>query len=113
MTKLDPNDGHLVLINTFSVAPENAERLLAELVHATENVMCRRPGFVSANLHLSEDRKRVANYAQWRSKADLDAMMKDPEAKQHMQKAASIAISFEPIFYELRESHSAPGAPST
>jgi quinol monooxygenase YgiN len=61
----------------------------------------------SANLHISKDKKHVVNYAQWRSQDDLDAMMKDPTAQTHMKEAAAIAISFEPIYYDLRETHMA------
>ena len=107
MTILDPNDGHITLINTFTVAPAKADALLKMLSEATEHGMRQRPGFISANLHVSLDRKHVANYAQWRSKADNDAMMNDPDAQTHMRKAAALAESFDPIYYELRESHSA------
>lgn len=72
--------------------------------------MRQRPGFVSANLHVSRDRRHVANYAQWRSQSDLDAMMADSAAREHMGEAAGIAVSFDPIYYELRESHAAEGA---
>lgn len=104
MTTLDPNDGYVVLINTFTVDPEQAEALLAELIEATEQGMRTRPGFISANLHVSTDRTHVANYAQWRSYADIDAMMADPTAQTHMKRAASITTSFDPIYYELRDS---------
>ena len=104
MTTLNPNDGYIVLINTFSVEPDNAEALLAELREATEMGMRSRPGFVSANLHISKDGKHVANYAQWRSQADVDAMMADPTARTHMKRAADLATSFDPIYYELRDS---------
>ncbi|PZO66979.1 MAG: antibiotic biosynthesis monooxygenase [Paracoccus denitrificans] len=107
MTTLDPNSGYFVLINTFTVDPSKAEELLAVLSEATEHGMRQRPGFVSANLHISTDRRRVANYAQWRSQADFEAMMIDPEAKSHMMRAAEIASSFDPIYYELRECHGA------
>lgn len=107
MTKLDPKDGYVVLINTFTVDPSKAEELLKVLSEATAHGMRERPGFISANLHVSHDRKHVANYAQWRSQADVDAMMKDPAAQTHMRKAADIAESFEPTYYELRESHTA------
>lgn len=107
MTTLDPKDGYVVLINTFDVDPSKAEELLQVLSDATEHGMRRRPGFISANLHVSQDRKHVANYAQWRSQADLDAMMTDPAAQEHMRAAAAIADSFTPIYYELRETHAA------
>lgn len=104
MTTLDPTDGYVVLINTFSVDPDRAEELLAELTTATEQGMRHRPGFVSANLHLSHDRRHVANYAQWRTQADLDAMMSDTDAQAHMREAANIATAFDPVYYELRAS---------
>ena len=107
MTTLDPNDGHVVLINTFTVDPSKAEALLKLLKDATDKGMRQLPGFVSANLHMSKDKKHVANYAQWRSQADIDAMMKNPDAQVHMRKAAEMAVSFEPIYYELREAYSA------
>ena len=110
MITLDPNDGFVVLINTFKVEPDRAEELFGALSRATEHVMRHRPGFVSANLHMSQDRRHVANYAQWRSQADLDAMMSDPAARVHMQEAAAIATSFDPIYYALCEGHAAASA---
>ncbi len=107
MTNLDPAAGYVVLINTFTVDPERAEELLNLLYRATEEVMSRQLGFVSANLHISPDKRHVANYAQWRSHADIEVMMANPAAREHMGEAARIATSFEPIYYELRESHAA------
>ena len=78
-TTLNPNDGYMVLINTFTVEPSKADELLAELTHATEMRIRNRPGFISANLHVSDDRKHIANYAQWRTRADYDAFINDPE----------------------------------
>ena len=109
MTVLDASAGHLTLINTFTVEPERAEALLALLSEATHRIR-RMPGFVSANLHMSRDRRHVANYAQWRSHADLEAMLNSPEAQAHLREAAAIAASFTPILYDLRETHDAEGA---
>ena len=107
MVTLDPNSEYVVLINTFTVDPAKAEALLRVLSDATERGMKHRPGFVSASLHVSRDGRHVANYAQWRSQANIDAMMRDPAARAHMGEAAAIAESFDPIYYDLRESHSA------
>ena len=67
--------------------------------------MRKQPGFISANIHRSLDGTKVANYAQWRSKADLEAMQKNPEAGVHMKEAAALADSFEPILYEVFSIH--------
>lgn len=107
VTKLDAGAGYVVLINTFEVDPLRADELLSILSRATSEVMRFEPGFVSANLHISPDRRHIANYAQWRSQEDLDAMMGNPAARAHMREAASVAASFTPLYYELRESHSA------
>jgi len=109
MTVLNPSAGYRTLINTFTVEPERAEELLALLSEATQTIR-RMPGFVSANLHVGLDRRYVANYAQWRSQEDFEAMLKHPDAQPHLREAAAIASSFTPILYDLRETHSVEGA---
>lgn len=39
--------------------------------HVTNDQKLLKPGFTSANLHISLDKTRVVNYAQWRSKEDF------------------------------------------
>src|SRR5260370_33127329 len=90
---LDPKDSYLTFINTFTVEPDNAERLLQALRDATEEIFRHQPGFISANLHISRDLRRVVNYAQWRSKEDDVAVSKQPEVQAHMKHAAALAIS--------------------
>ncbi len=105
-----PDQLPIVLINTFTVEPERADALVALLVEATDAVMRHRPGFIGIKLHVSLDRTRVVNYVQWRSKADFDAMLADPEAREHMGKAAALAERFEPVLYTLArvDDHAAP-----
>src|SRR3546814_4296571 len=85
MTHIQPNDSQIALINTFKVDPDKAEALIALLDDATETVMKHRVGFISANIHRSLDGGRVANYAQWRTKADFEAMLADPACQEHMK----------------------------
>lgn len=101
MTTLDPTDTYATLINTFQVEPENADELV-ELLHEAASTMRKLYGFVSANLHLSTDKTRVVNYVQWRTHADFEAMLKNPDAQPHMAAAASLATSYDPVFYSLR-----------
>jgi catechol 2,3-dioxygenase-like lactoylglutathione lyase family enzyme/quinol monooxygenase YgiN len=101
---LDPKGGYLTFLNTFTVEPDNAERLLQALRNATHQFFRHQPGFISANLHISHDRRRVVNYAQWRSKQDYVAMTKQPEVQAHMKQAAGLAISFDPVDYDLHDS---------
>lgn len=101
MTTLDPSDGYFTMINTFEVDSENADKLV-DVLHEASGPIGKLPGFVSANLHMSVDRKRVVNYVQWRTRADFDAMQKHPDAQSHMKEAADLAKSFDPVFYTLR-----------
>ena len=76
MTTIREDDVSVALINTFFVKPENAEELVELLTKATDEVMRHQPGFISANLHISLDKTRVVNYAQWRSKEDFERIGK-------------------------------------
>jgi heme-degrading monooxygenase HmoA len=101
MVKIAKANDVVTLINVFTVAPEDQQRLVDVLVEATQAVMRKQPGFVSANIHKSLDGTRVANYAQWRSREAFEAMLRDREAAEHMGEAARIAESFEPHLYEV------------
>ncbi len=105
MPEIKAGGSTATLINTFFVAPDAVDRLVAVLNEATEGVMRRMPGFLSANIHKSLDGTRVVNYAQWRSKEEFEAMLANPEAAPHMQQAAALAERFEPVLYEVVAVH--------
>jgi heme-degrading monooxygenase HmoA len=100
MTQISQDNDVVTLVNVFTVAPERQQDLLDQLTAATDQVMNKLPGFVSANLHRSLDGTRVVNYAQWRSRADFEAMLRNPDAGAHMREIAKIA-SAEPHLYEV------------
>ncbi len=54
----------VTLINVLTVAPERQQELVDVLVKATQGVMSKQPGYLSANIHKSVDCTRVTNYAQ-------------------------------------------------
>jgi heme-degrading monooxygenase HmoA len=89
----------MTLINVFTVDPEHQQELIDVLAEAT-TVMTAQPGFVSANLHRSDDGRRVVNYAQWRSRDDYAAMQANPAARVHMGRAAELA-TFDPIVCDV------------
>lgn len=76
MTTIDSNKRICTLINVFTVKPENHLELFELLKEATENVMSKQPGYISANLHISDDKKTITNYAQWASLKDFEVMQK-------------------------------------
>jgi len=105
MTRIIKGASPTTLINIFTVAPERADELVKLLDEATDKVMKHQPGFVSANIHRSLGGQHVANYAQWRSKEDFDAMQGNPECKKHMMAAGKLAEKFEPELYAVASVH--------
>jgi heme-degrading monooxygenase HmoA len=105
MTTISQNSQYVTLINVFTVEPDKAEKLAEILTSATEKVMQFQPGFRSANIHLSADRSRVVNYAQWDSAEDYKAMFANDTAREHMGAAAALAVSFDPHLYTVESVH--------
>lgn len=91
MTTIAADTTLVTLINVFTVAPEQQQRLVDLLVRATQTVMNKQPGYVSANIHKSLDGTRVTNYAQWRSREDFEAMRSNAEVVVHMQEVLTFA----------------------
>ena len=104
MTTIEAGQPVVTLINVFTVPPQRQQELIDLLVRATDDVMRHRTGFVSANIHRGLDGTKVANYAQWRTRADFEAMLEDPRCQEHMAAAAAIA-GFEPVLYEVASVH--------
>lgn len=90
----------VTLINSFTVEPGQQDPLITLLEQATAEVMRHRPGFISASIHRGLDGTSVANYAQWASRADFEAMLGDPVAQVHMAQARAMATAT-PLLYEV------------
>ena len=105
MTTIDNSKNYCTLINVFTVLPEKHLELFELLKTATEEIMCKLPGYVSANLHISDDKKTVTNYAQWATLQDFQNMLKNEEAQKHMKLAASIVTEIKPTTYNSIWTH--------
>lgn len=82
--QLQQETGPVVLINTFTVAPEDVECLLAVW---TEDAafMKRQPGFISTQLHRGIAGSAVlVNVAIWESAEALRAAFFSPEFQAHV-----------------------------
>jgi heme-degrading monooxygenase HmoA len=101
MVTISKDKDVVILINVFTVAPEDQQRLVDVLVEATQAVMSKQQGFISANIHRSLDGTQVANYAHWQSREAFEAMLQDREAGGHMGEAARIAEGFEAHLYKV------------
>ena len=99
-TRIATDQPLVTLINVFTVDPADQHKLVEALIEATQQVMSKLPGFVSANIHRSLDGTRVTNYAQWRTQADVEALFRNPDAAPHMKKCQELATN-EGRLYEV------------
>ncbi|MGW4826627.1 antibiotic biosynthesis monooxygenase family protein [Amycolatopsis japonica] len=103
MGKISVTNEYYTLVNIFTVKPGDQRRMYDEIVDVTD-VIEKFPGFVSANVHISEDGVRLVNYAQWRSKKDFDAMQAHPSVQEHFRRCRAIA-TFDSIFCRVEYTH--------
>lgn len=89
----------VTLINTFSCAPEDRERVMGTL-QGVGPLATVAPGFVSASIHLSLDGTRIVNYVQWRSAADVEAFVADPRLQEALSSLDGIA-EVDPRLYQV------------
>jgi quinol monooxygenase YgiN len=111
MTTISTSGDIVTLINVFTVEPPQQQALVDLLTRATDETIRHKPGFISANIHKSDDGVRVTNYAQWRSREDLEAMLRDPEAQPHLREATALATAVDPHIYDVaavRHGHRVP-----
>lgn len=101
---IDPDQAVATLVNVFTVASERQQELVDLLVEATEQVMQHRDGFISANIHASDDGQRVVNYAQWESAEALQAALADSTVQQHLGPVTQLAEA-DPKLYRVVAVH--------
>ena len=89
------------LINTFTVAPERQLAVVDALRRFTEQHARTQPGFVAASVHAALDRRRVVNYVQWETGADMAAMLATPAAQAHMAEVGALAEHVEPVVHRV------------
>ena len=106
---MDRSQTGVVVINVFTVAPEDQEQLIDLLTQVTECFVKNVAGFLSATLHRSTDGTKVAMYARWRSDRDYQAMRSDPGPRPFLERALTFA-TFEPGIYEVAKEFDPPGA---
>jgi len=100
MLTITTGDRPMTVINVFSVAPTQQERLVELLTQATESSIRHVPGFVSAALHRSLDGSKVTMYAQWATPEDYERMRARPDTSPFLAEALAIA-RFDSGFYEV------------
>ena len=90
-TTLSKEQDISTVVNVFSVEPQNQQKHIDLWKAFAEEIAQKQSGFISANLHKSFDGKRVANYAQWERKEDVEAMFKVPDPKGYTEQIQQIS----------------------
>lgn len=84
MAQLQDEGGPVVLINTFTVGPADADALQAAWA-ADAALMKAQPGFISTQLHRGIAGSGVfLNYAVWQSTAHFKAAFASPEFRSKL-----------------------------
>lgn len=82
--QLRDEGGPVVLVNTFVVSPEDADRLLAAWT-ADADIMKRQPGFIATQLHRGIAGSGVfLNTAVWESVPHFRAAFMNPEFRARL-----------------------------
>ena len=99
--QLQQETGPVVLINSFTVAPEDADRLLA--VWAEDAAfMKQQPGFISTQLHRGiAGSTTFVNVAVWESAAALRAAFSSPEFQAHVGRYPESATTSPHLFEKV------------
>ena len=88
---IDPSAGHATLINIFTAAPDNRDRLVALLKEGTDEWISKVPGFIASSLHLARDDSRVVIVGQWRSADAIAAMRTHPAMPAYAERVRALA----------------------
>jgi hypothetical protein len=91
----------IVLINIFTLDPDKAEQFVSTQVAEYKRLNGQFPGSYTANLHISLDRTRAANYAHFVSVEDYIAMRNSPEFADHLKRLQGLVIKAEPQLYQV------------
>jgi quinol monooxygenase YgiN len=89
------------IITTFEVNPGSCEDILDLLLEAYEEVLQHSRGFIAAAVHVNDARTRVANYSQWETREDFQAMLRSDNMRRRNRAISAMCKSFEPVLYDV------------
>lgn len=81
----------VTFINVIDVDPSKQQEVIDILNEGTEQVISKRPGFISVTILASADKSRVINIARWDSADDEKATQADLVAAKYAKRTAAIA----------------------
>ena len=89
------------VITTYDVAPDNFHDLVEKLKEACHEFVRHQPGFVGGAMHVNDAQTRIANYTQWATRDDFQAMTRSPEMQAYNAKFAELCKAFKPVMYDV------------
>lgn len=101
MPHITEQSSHQTVLTTFEVTPGTCEDLLDLLRDAYRDFISKQSGFIAAGLHVNDAQTRIANYSQWRSREDFQAMLRSDEMRARNRKINDLCKSFEPVMYDV------------
>lgn len=93
----------VTFINIIDVDPSKQQEVIDILNEGAEQVISKRPGFISVTVLASADKSRVVNIARWESADDAKATQADPVAAEYAQRTAAIATPRPGIYAVVSE----------
>ena len=81
----------VTFVNVIHVDPENQQEVIDILNEGTEQVISKRPAFISATILASVDKTRVINIARWEHPEDVKATQTDTLSADYARRTAAIA----------------------
>ena len=88
---ISKEDNIATVVNVFSVEPQNQQKLIEIWKAYADEIAQKQTGFISATIHKSFDKTRIANYAQWTRKEYVETMLKVPDAKDYFDQMSEVA----------------------
>jgi HD-like signal output (HDOD) protein len=89
------------LITVHHCTAENQPQLTALLTEAANSIYRHLPGFASASVHRSLDGVRVTNYAQWRTRAEFEAVRGNPAVAPFIEQVRALISDADAHLYEI------------
>ena len=87
-------------ITTVKLPPDNQDEVVNLMIERSR-FMATQPGFVSVNLHRSQDGSHVVNYIQWTSAEKLKAAHQAPEFRKMWPRFGELVNEIEPCLYDV------------
>lgn len=93
----------VTFINVIDVDPSKQQEVIDILNEGTEQVISKRPGFISVTILASADKSHVINIARWERADDVKATQADPVAAEYAKRTAAIGTPSPGIYSVVSE----------